>query len=107
MFSIKRIATLAAITAAAIIPAVGAQAANARPSPPERTDAVIHPCVAKWILAPPHADDGEEGSTFDTVEHQASGTEHDESGMGTIQDDASGGSGFETVEHDDYSYSGC
>jgi hypothetical protein len=105
MFSIKRIATLAAITAAAIVPAVGAQAANASEGPDR--DVLIRPCVAKWILAPPHADDGEEGSTFDNVEHQASGTEHDESGMGTIQDDTSGGSGFETVEHDDYSYSGC
>ena len=83
MLNHKRIATLAAVTAIAIVPSLGIQSAGA-------TIAPVKPCELKWILAPP--------TSFQTdLENQHTTTQ---TGSGTY-------GGYPTVEFDDPRYPDC
>ena len=81
MLTQKRIATLAVMTAAAIVPSIGAQAAQATIKP-------VSPCQLKWMITPDH-----------TVFPDAESSTNTTTGRDPF--------GLETVEFDDYTYPDC
>jgi hypothetical protein len=91
MLTKQRTAILAVMVAAAIVPSLGAQAAQARPAP-----VGVELCQPKWILGP-HA----------TAQTQSMPSVNDldvENGTASGEPDPFAP---ETVEHDDLSYDGC
>jgi hypothetical protein len=89
MFTRQRAATFAVMVAAAIVPALGAHAAEARPTP-----VPLELCDVKWVL-PPHAQTQSMPSLDDfDVENGTASGERDPFGP-------------DTVEWDDLTYDGC
>lgn len=85
MLNARRLATLGAITAAAIVPVVAAPAAGATPHPSDLTRLEL--CHPKWVLGPPRLN-LETDDPFDTIPQTV-------------------GDGRETVDYDDMTYNGC
>jgi hypothetical protein len=88
----KRLVTLA-VTAAAIVPALAVQSAEARIAP-------VEPCHLKWILPPSTS------MWDDAAHHVPSGRDFD------VENPYPSGENqefwaTETVEHDDLTYDGC
>ena len=91
MLTRKRTATFAVMIAAAIVPSLGAQAADARPAP-----LPAELCNPKWVLPP---------TTSAVMQSMPSIEDFDvENGTASNEPDLHAP---ETVAHDDLTYDGC
>ena len=92
MLTRKRTATFAVIIAAAIVPSLGAQAADARPVPP----GALELCHPKWVLGP--------NATTHTQSMPSAEDLDVENGTASGEPDLLDP---ETVAYDDLTYDGC